>query len=59
MKEILDANGGVLPKLPRNAICLITGESPDVMLLCPLCNFDDDGKLCVPELCEMYREEGV
>lgn len=42
--------------LPDNARCACEGVHPDVLSECPLHNFDDDGDLCVPELCDYYDE---
>lgn len=42
--------------LPDNARCKISGESPCDMDCCPICNFDDYGDFCVPELCDEYTE---
>ena len=44
--------------LPENAKCIRTGKSPLEMGKCPLCNFDDYGDECVPDVCEYYTEEG-
>jgi len=38
--------------LPDNARCACEGVHPDVLSECPMHNFDDDGDLCVPELCD-------
>lgn len=43
--------------LPDNAKCKCTGKSPLEMDSCPICNFDDYGNECVPELCDEYEEE--
>lgn len=41
---------------PDSAVCRITGRSPKKMLMCPILNFDDQGVLCVPEICDEYEE---
>lgn len=43
--------------LPDCAKCRATGKSPTDMEDCPICNFDDYGDICVPELCDEYIEE--
>lgn len=42
--------------LTSRAMCMMTGENPEDMEACPALKFDDDGDLCVPELCEAYDE---
>lgn len=55
--EIRLPYGTIIHCLPDNARCGCTGESPLEMDKCPIFNFDDLGILCVPELCEEYKEE--
>lgn len=43
--------------LPECGRCRLTGKSPKEMDACPICNFDDYGDECVPELCNEYTEE--
>lgn len=43
--------------LPECGRCRLTGKSPTEMDACPICNFDDYGDECVPELCNEYTEE--
>lgn len=42
--------------LPENARCKIACMNPEKMHECPICNFDDYGDECVPELCDEYYE---
>lgn len=55
--EIMDKNCHTVFSLPFKAICKETEQNPVDMERCPICNFDDDGDICVPELCEEYTEE--
>lgn len=43
--------------LPDNALCKLSGKSPDNMDACPGCYFDSTGDICVPGLCDYYAEE--
>lgn len=54
---IKDADGAEILVLPDCARCSATGISPQYMDYCPLYRFDDMGDLCVPKLCDEYREE--
>lgn len=54
--DITTRDGIPIFNLPGRAICKMTGENPEDMESCPCMNFDDDGELCVPELCEYYDE---
>lgn len=54
--EITSKHGDVIFVLPDHAKCKLTGQNPQEMDNCPICNFDDYGCLCVPELCEEYIE---
>ena len=49
--------GGDIYCLPSCAKCKATGKSPEYMERCPLYNFDDDGDICVPEICDQYTED--
>ena len=42
--------------LPDNARCRLSGKPPHETEKCPICNFDDYGDVCVPELCDEYGE---
>ena len=42
--------------LPSCATCTYADEYVVCMDACPICNFDDKGDICVPELCEHYSE---
>lgn len=42
--------------LTHNARCQYVGTNPDNLDSCPICNFDDYGDICVPELCYYYDE---
>ena len=50
------ADGVEFHVLPHNARCQYVGTNPDNLDSCPICNFDDDGDICVPELCDYYDE---
>lgn len=56
--EIMTADGIRIYCLPDNAICKRMNTSPERLWECPICNFDDAGYICVPELCDEYTEEG-
>ncbi|SHK34272.1 hypothetical protein [Hespellia stercorisuis] len=43
--------------LPDTAKCKESGKNPESMEQCPIYNFDDNGWICVPELCDSYTEE--
>lgn len=43
--------------LPACARCKISGESPETMDECPDRRFDDQGLVCIPELCDAYTED--
>lgn len=43
--------------IPDGARCKITGKLLVMMHRCPILNFDDDGILCVPSMCEECEEE--
>lgn len=55
--EIMTADGIRIFCLPDNAICKRMNTSPERFGECPMCNFDDVGYICVPELCDEYTEE--
>lgn len=55
--DVLTVGGWNLCLLPVCAKCKITDKNPMEMDECPICNFDDDGDICVPGLCEEYTEE--
>ena len=44
--------------LPSGARCTYAKKHPDHIEKCPICNFDDYGNICVPELCGYYYEYG-
>ena len=48
--------GDELTLPPFRAKCAVTGDYLSDMNRCPLCNFDDDGEICVPGLCDEYHE---
>ena len=54
--EIRSMSGLEIDALPECARCGITEENPENMDECPIKNFDNDGEICVPELCEVYEE---
>lgn len=53
---ITSAEGNDIFVLPECGVCIETITNPMRMDHCPLCKFDDDGDICVPELCEAYIE---
>lgn len=55
--NIMTPGGGEIYLVPECVRCKITGQNPVDMDECPICNFDDTGDICVPELCEEYMEE--
>ena len=42
--------------LPRTAKCKETGLSPLMMDICPLAEFDEEGRCCYPALCDAYTD---
>ena len=56
--EIRTADGIRIFCLPDNAICKQMNASPERLLECPLCNFDESGYICIPEACDKYAEDG-
>lgn len=54
--EILDQYGTGINILPSTALCEEEGKNPLEIDECPICQFDDMGEICVPELCEKYSE---
>ena len=50
------ADGVEFHVLPHNARCQYVRTHPDNLDSCPICNYDDDGDICVPELCDYYDE---
>jgi hypothetical protein len=56
-KRIRPIRLNVLGTIPDGAQCKITGKPLVKMHRCPILNFDDDGILCVPSMCEEYEEE--
>ena len=56
--EVMTADGIRIFCLPDNAICKQMNTSPEQFWECPMCNFDEAGYICVPELCDEYTEEG-
>lgn len=55
--DVLTPGGWQICLLPKCAKCKKTGKNPMEMDECPICNFDDEGDICVPKLCEEYVEE--
>lgn len=55
--EVLTECGVQIFCLPDSAKCKVTGENLNLMINCPICNFDDYGEICVPDLCDEYSEE--
>jgi hypothetical protein len=47
-------DGAVYDAVPDNAFCKVTKKNPNFVKRCPIKNFDDTGKICVPELCEQF-----
>ena len=43
--------------LPPCAWCKVANKDIEDLNHCPLYNFDDDGDICVPSMCEHYTEE--
>lgn len=56
--EIMTADGIRIYCLPDNARCKCVNASPEMLMECPICNFDYVGNICVPELCHEYTEGG-
>lgn len=56
MNKVMDSKGETVDVVPIGAKCAVTGEYLDEMERCPRCNFDDDGDVCVPDLCDEYYE---
>lgn len=50
------ADGVKFHVLVHNARCQYIGTHPDNLDSCPIYNFDDDGDICCPELCDYYDE---
>ena len=48
---------GLTTILPDSARCLLIGKHPGDSEKCPLNNFDEDGDICIPEMCNHYSEE--
>lgn len=56
MMEYRTSAGIKLYCLPDNARCNLKGKHPDDIDECPICNFDDYGRICCPDLCDKYDE---
>lgn len=54
--DVLTKHGQCIMCLPDKARCRLSGKTPHDMDKCPICNFDDYGDICVPELCDEYEE---
>ena len=57
-KRIRPIRLDVVGTIPAGARCKITGKPLAKMHRCPILNFDDDGILCVPSMCDEYEEAG-
>lgn len=56
-KLVIKTPEGVdVPCLPPYARCECTKKSPEKMDMCPIYRFDTSGYICVPEICENYKE---
>ena len=53
---IKDSKGHLLDDLPETGKCRVSETSPLRMERCPAVNFDDEGMICIPELCFEYWE---
>lgn len=41
---------------PPGAFCSAANKKLKNLKLCPIYNFDDYGKICVPSMCDHYKE---
>lgn len=55
--EIKTKDGIDIYVLPPCAWCKVAKKDIEDMDACPMCNFDDFGDICVPEICEHYTED--
>lgn len=55
--RIQTVDGVEINVLPETARCLETGMRPEDMNKCPICNFEDEGDICIPDSCTCYTEE--
>ena len=55
--KTITAEGLEAAILPDCAQCSLEGKHPEKMECCPLNNFDRDGFICIPELCDHYTED--
>ena len=54
--EYRTADGMEFFVLPDGARCTYTRKHPDNMSSCPICNFDEYGDICIPDVCGYYYE---
>ena len=55
--DIKTTSGIDVYSLPECARCGMSDLSPELMDECPIRNFDNNGEICVPELCDAYTED--
>lgn len=55
--KILNKFGSEPDNVSPCAFCKKAQEPIEDLEVCPICNFDDDGETCVPELCKHYTED--
>ena len=55
--QIKTEYGEDILSLPSYAWCKVANKDIEDMDKCPLYNFDDNGKICVPSVCEHYTED--